>query len=269
VHVSTKLNRSHLITGKTALILPCLGRTELDVQNGAPQFVTVEDSMSCVHMSHGSLKPASPELRSECWIVTNLAKTVLGDKSSVDWDGLVTNYDRIRDHISHVVPGCEDYNKRVREPNGFVLPNGARKLDFKTSTCKANFTVHPLPDHGLAPDELMLMTIRSHDQYNTTIYGLDDRYRGIKGGRRVIFLNAADISERALKPGEFVNLVARKDSSGYHRVANEYMVVEYDIPRFCAAAYFPETNVLVSLENVADKSNTPVSKSIPITIRHS
>jgi molybdopterin-dependent oxidoreductase alpha subunit len=265
VQISTKLNRSHLVTGRTALILPCLGRTEIDLQSGAPQFVTVEDSMSMVHMSRGSLPPASTELRSEPWIVANLAKTVLGSRSGVDWHALATNYDTIRDHIANVVPGCEDYNRRVRQPDGFLLPNGARDRDFKTKTGKANFTIHSLPAQDLADGELMLMTIRSHDQYNTTIYGLEDRYRGVHNGRRVILMNGADIEAHGLKAGDFVDLVGRQDT--VERIAIKFAVTPYDIPSRCAGAYFPEANVLVPLDRVADKSNTPASKSIPITLR--
>ncbi len=263
-HVSTKLNRSHLITGRQALILPCLGRTEADVQASGPQFVTVEDSMSMVHASRGSLAPASAHLRSECSIVAGLARATLGARSQVDWESLTADYGRIRDAISHVVAGCEDYNARVRQPGGFRLPNGARELRFATSTGKARFTTHALPRHNLAPDEFLMMTIRSHDQYNTTIYGLDDRYRGIHNGRRVIFLHEQDIADAGLRAGQLVDLTSH--FRGERRTARQFTVVPYKIPRRSAATYFPEANVLVPIGSVAEKSNTPASKSVVITL---
>ncbi len=264
VQISTKPNRSHLITGEQALILPCLGRTERDTQEGKEQFVTVEDSMSMVHGSHGTLTPASEHLRSEPWIVAHLAKAVLGPESGVDWAALASDYDLIRDHISRVAPGFDDFNKRVRQRGGFRLPNGARERQFRTATGKARFTVHPIPPDPLGSGELLMMTIRSHDQFNTTIYGLDDRYRGISGGRRVVFMNAADISVAGLRAGDIVDLTGRHD--GRERVARRFRVAEYDIPRRCCATYFPEANVLVPLESVADKSNTPASKSVVVTV---
>jgi len=266
-HISTKLNRSHLITGDQALILPCLGRTEIDMQSAGPQFVTVEDSMSVVHMSHGGLPPASQDLKSEPAIVAGMAKSTLGSRSKVDWDGLITDYDRIRDHVEAVIPGFQDYNERVRKPGGFYLPNGARDLTFRTAPGKARFTVHQLTERRLAPGELLMMTIRSHDQYNTTIYGLEDRYRGIHEGRRVILMNAQDITEAGFEPGIWVDLIC--STAGRVRVAAGFAIVQYDIPRRCAATYFPEANALVPIENVADKSNTPASKSVVITLRKS
>jgi anaerobic selenocysteine-containing dehydrogenase len=188
-----KLNRAHLITGQRSLILPCLGRTERDVQASGEQFVSVEDTTGVVHMSRGVLKPASPELRSETAIVAGVAHATLGERSRVDWLGLADDYDRIRQHIEHVVPGFTQYNRRVREPGGFYLPNAPREGQFKTPTGRARFTVHPIPEHDLSGGKLLLTTIRSHDQFNTTIYGENDRYRGISGGRRVIFLNQGDI----------------------------------------------------------------------------
>ncbi|MCW3061708.1 MAG: hypothetical protein JWQ02_3529 [Capsulimonas sp.] len=267
VQISTKLNRSHLVTGRTALILPCLGRTEADIQASGPQFVTVEDSMSVVHRSRGALAPASEHLRSEPAIVAGMASATLGARSKVQWDQLASNYDLIRDHVSHVIPGFHDYNERVRETNGFRLPNSARERSFVTATQKARFTVHPIPETKLAPDELLMMTIRSHDQYNTTIYGLDDRYRGIHNGRRVVLLNAHDIEELGFQPQEWVDLIGH--FQGEERVAERFLIVPYDIPRRCAATYFPEANVLVPINSVADKSNTPTSKSVLITLRRS
>jgi molybdopterin-dependent oxidoreductase alpha subunit len=265
VHVSTKLNRAHLITGLQALILPCLGRTEIDEQSGGLQFVSVEDSMGVVHASRGSLKPASENLLSEPAIVAGLAVATLGDRSSVDWKGLISDYDRIRNHIACVIPGFEDYNKRVREPGGFYLPNGPREGRFSTSTGKAHFTVHPITRNKLEPGQYMMMTMRSHDQFNTTIYGLDDRYRGIYNGRRVVFLNPDDMKDEGLSPGQLVDLVSHFEDE--ERVANRFVVVPFSIPRKCAATYFPETNVLVPIRSVADKSNTPTSKSVIISLK--
>ena len=264
VQISTKLNRSHLVTGEQALILPCLGRSERDVQAGGEQFVTVEDSMSVVNASRGRLEPASSDLRSEPWIVAGLAATTLRGTGGVDWMGLAGNYDRIRDHISHVVPGFDRYNERIRQ-DVFYLPNGARRREFKTDTGKAKFLVHRIPRHDLARGEFLMMSVRSHDQFNTTIYGLDDRYRGIRGGRRVVFLNEDDVAEAGLAAGQIVDLVSGRD--GCERVAERFKVVPYSIPRRCAATYYPEANVLVPIDSVAEKSNTPASKSVPIRIR--
>jgi anaerobic selenocysteine-containing dehydrogenase len=267
VQVSTKLNRAHLITGEQALILPCLGRTEVDAQDGRPQFVTMENSMGIVHSSHGSLPPASEHLLSETAIVARLARATLGERSAVEWEALARDYDLIRDHISRVIPGFEDYNQRVRQPGGFYLPNLAREGTFKTRTERANFTIHELPRHQLEPGQFMMMTIRSHDQFNTTIYGLDDRYRGIMGERRVVLLNAEDIQEAGLKERQVVDLVSHFE--GEERWAHRFIVVPYPIPRRCAATYFPEANVLVPIGSVAEKSNTPASKSVVISIRPS
>jgi molybdopterin-dependent oxidoreductase alpha subunit len=264
-HVSTKLNRAHLITGRQALILPCLGRTEIDEQAGGPQFVTTENSMAVVEGWHGRLTPASEHLLSEPAIVAGLAKAVLGDRSRVDWDSLVSNYDRIRDHIEQVIPNFERYNERVRQPGGFYLPNPLRQLDFKTRDKLAHFTVHPLPRIELLPGQFLMMTMRSHDQFNTTIYGLDDRYRGIRNGRRVVFLNPDDMNSSGLNEGQTVDLVSHFE--GEERVARQFRVVPYSIPRGCAATYFPEANVLVPVRHFADKSHTPASKSVVISIR--
>lgn len=264
-HVSTKLNRAHLITGKRALILPCLGRTEVDVQADGPQFVTTENSMAVVETSQGRLPPASEHLMSEPAIVAGLAKAVLSNRNKTDWDRLIANYDRIRDHIERVIPGFEGYNQRVREPGGFYLPNPARQREFKTIDGRAHFTVHPLPQHDLKPDQFLMMTMRSHDQFNTTIYGLDDRYRGIHNGRRVVFLNPDDVRLSGLKEGQNVDLISHFE--GEERIARNFVIVPYSIPRRCAATYFPEANVLVPVRNFADKSHTPVSKSVVISIR--
>ena len=264
-HVSTKLNRSHLITGDRALILPCLGRTEIDIQASGPQFVTTENSMGVVQVSRGSLEPASEELLSEPQIVARLARATLEHRTTVNWEELAGDYDRIREAIERVVPGFDDYNARVREAGGFYLPNAARNRVFNTASGKAEFTVHELPEHHLAPDQFLMMTIRSHDQFNTSVYSSNDRYRGISDDRRVVFLNQEDIAAAGLHARQVVDLVSHFE--GEERIARRFAVVPYDIPRRCAATYFPEANVLVPVRNVALKSNTPVSKSVVISIR--
>ena len=264
-HVSTKLNRAHLITGDRALILPCLGRTEIDSQARGPQIVSTENSMGVVQMSRGTLEPASEDLLSEPQIIARLAQATLGDRSRVDWEALAGDYDRIRVKIERVVPGFEDYNVRVREPGGFYLPNAVRERVFNTATGKAMFTVHPLPIRQLKPGQFLMMTIRSHDQFNTSIYSSNDRYRGIKHGRRVVFLNKDDIVASGFKAGQKVDLVSHFE--GEERTARHFAVVPYDIPRGSAATYFPEANVLVPIGQVAEKSNTPASKSVVISIR--
>jgi len=264
-HVSTKLNRSHLITGERALILPCLGRTEIDMQVPGPQFVTTENSMGVVQQSRGSLAPASPELLSEPQIVARLARATLEDRTSVDWEALASDYDRVRAHIERVVPGFENYNARVREPGGFYLPNAVRDRVFNTASGKAVFTIHALPNHNLAPDQYLMMTIRSHDQFNTSVYSENDRYRGISDNRRVVFLNRDDIAAAGLGERQVVDLVSHFE--GEERIAKKFSIVPYDIPPRCAATYFPEANVLVPVRYVAEKSNTPVSKSVVISIR--
>ncbi len=267
VQVSTKLNRAHLITGEQALILPCLGRTEIDLQQSGPQMVTTENSMAVVEGWQGRLEPAAKELLSEPAIVAGLAKAVLGDRSRVNWEELQGNYDRIREHIEHVVPGFENYNQRAREPGGFYLPNPIRELKFNTDDGRAHFTVHELPQHDLQPGQFLMMTMRSHDQFNTTIYGLDDRYRGIRNGRRVVFLNPDDIRLDGLHDGQTVDLISHFE--GEERIAPRFTIVQYSIPRRCAATYYPETNMLVALRSFAEKSNTPASKSVVISIRPS
>ena len=266
-HVSTKLNRAHLITGQTALILPCLGRTEIDQQATGPQSVTTENSMAVVEEWRGRLQPASEHLLSEPAIVAGLAKATLGSRSTVDWETLIGDYDRVREHIEHVIPDFDNYNARVRKAGGFYLPNPIRERKFNTKDGKAHFTVHPLPQINLLADQFLMMTMRSHDQFNTTIYGLDDRYRGIHNGRRVVFLNPEDIRLANLTDGQAVDLVSHFD--GEERIARQFTVVPYSIPRRCAATYFPETNVLVPLRHFADKSHTPASKSVVISIRAS
>jgi molybdopterin-dependent oxidoreductase alpha subunit len=266
-HVSTKLNRAHLITGKIALILPCLGRSEIDRQESGDQFVTVEDSMGIINPSRGHSRPASDQLRSEPAIVAGLAQAALGNRGTVDWKGLIANYDRIRDHIERVVPGFENFNNRVRG-EVFYLPNDARdKRKFNNREGKAKFIVSELAPLKLGPGQYLLTTVRSHDQFNTTIYGLSDRYRGVYNGRRVIFMNADDIKAAGLQQGQLVDLTSYyKDE---RRLARHFMVAPIEIARGCTATYFPEANVLVSINNSASRSNTPVSKSVVISIASS
>ena len=223
--------------------------------------------MGVVHMSCGVLEPASPELRSETAIVAGIAHTTLAERSRVDWLGLADDYDRIRQHIEHVVPGFAQYNRRVRQPGGFYLPNLPREGQFRTPSGRARFTVHSIPEHDLSGGKLLLTTIRSHDQFNTTIYGENDRYRGISNGRRVIFLSCGDMDERGLKENQWVDIISHFVRE--QRRAARFKVVPYPIPRGCAAAYFPETNVLVPVNSVADGSNQPTSKSLTITLERS
>lgn len=266
VSISTKVNRTHLYPGTRALILPCLARSEVD----GGQFVTVEDSMSMVHASRGTLPPASEQLRSEPAIVCALAEALFAADpmhpgARVAWREYAADYDKIRDKIAEVVPGFADFNARIREPDGFQLPNSARDGSFADVGGRARFTVSPLLDLSLPPGRLRMMTMRSHDQYNTTIYGLDDRYRGVRGERRVVFVNPADMVELGLVERQVVDLVSEWHDG--ERVAEAFIVVPYDLPRRNCATYFPEANVLVPLDSYADRSNTPTSKSVVIRVR--
>jgi molybdopterin-dependent oxidoreductase alpha subunit len=263
VQVSTKLNRSHLEHGREALILPCLGRTERDERNGVEQFVTVEDSMGMIHASAGRLKPGSAQLRSEVAIVTGLAAAVFGE--DVGWGAMGADYSLIRSHITAVVPGFDDFEARVAVPGGFALPNAPRdSRTFRTATGKARLTVNPITAVEVPAGHLLLQTVRSHDQFNTTVYGLDDRYRGVRGERRVVFANAGDLTELGFADGDVVDLVSVWDDG--ERRAPAFRVIAYDTPRGCAAAYFPEANVLVPLDSTAEGSNTPTSKSVVIRL---
>ena len=262
VQISTKLNRAHLIHGEAALILPCLGRTEVDEQASGPQFVSVENSMGVVHDSQGMLEPASPSLKSEVAIVAGIAEATLGSEN-VNWGALRDDYNRIREHISRVIPGCENYSERVRGA-GFYLPNGPREQHFTTDTEKAKFTVHPIPKESLKDGQYIMMTIRTHDQFNTTIYGLDDRYRGIKNERRVILMNPEDMAEAGIEKGDVLDLTSHFKKE--ERVARRFIALPYAIPRRCTATFFPEANVLVPIGSTADKSNTPVSKNVVISV---
>ncbi|MBF6097934.1 FdhF/YdeP family oxidoreductase [Nocardia cyriacigeorgica] len=266
VQVSTKLNRSHVVHGATALILPTLGRTDLDIQDGVKQQVSVEDSMSMVHLSTGRLHPVSEHLRSEVAIVCELAQHLFGPDHPVPWAEFRRDYDRIRDSIARVVPGCADYNRKVRRRNGFVLPHPPRDArEFRTATGRANFAVNELTWLPVPPGRLILQSLRSHDQYNTTIYGLEDRYRGIHGGRKVVLVNAADIAELGFTDGELVDLVSEW-SDGVQRRVEGFRIVAYSTPRGNAAAYYPETNPLIPLDHVAARSNTPVAKAVTIRL---
>ncbi|WDM60685.1 FdhF/YdeP family oxidoreductase [Pseudomonas sp. NEEL19] len=272
VQISTKLNRSHLVTGRDALILPCLGRTEIDLQAAGPQGVTVEDTFSMVHLSHGQLRPRSPHMRSEPWIIAGMAKATLGNQP-IDWAYAVADYNRIRDMIADVIPGFARFNERLNSPGGFHLGNHAAERNFRTATGKARFMPHTLPEglvnakvlaRGDKPD-LILQTLRSHDQYNTTLYGLDDRYRGVFGLREVVFVNEADIRRLGFEPGEHVDLVSLWED-GVERRVSGFRLVAYDVPQGQAAAYYPETNPLVPLESYGEGTYTPTSKFVAIKL---
>lgn len=272
VQISTKLNRSHLVTGRDALILPCLGRTEIDMQANGPQGVTVEDTFSMVHISHGQLRPRSPHLRSEPWIIAGMAQATLG-KQPIDWEYAVADYGRIRSMIADVIPGFTDFNERLQHPGGFHLGNNAADRTWRTATGKARFSPHQLPEQlvnakvlarGDKPD-LILQTLRSHDQYNTTLYGLDDRYRGVFGLREVVFVNEVDIRRMGFEPGEHVDLVSLWED-GVERRVSGFRLVAYDVPEGQAAAYYPETNPLVPLESYGEGTYTPTSKFVAIKV---
>jgi molybdopterin-dependent oxidoreductase alpha subunit len=267
VQVSTKINRSHLVCGTTALILPTLGRTEIDMQASGPQVVSVEDSTCSVHTSRGPLPPASPHLRSEVAIVTGLAEATLGDRHGLDWRGMRADYRRIRRLITRVVPGCQTYEVNVSRPGGYVLPHPPRdSRTFPTESGRAEFTVSTIEALQVPPGHLILQTVRSHDQFNTTIYGFSDRYRGIEGGRQVVFVNPRDISELGFHDGEIVDLVTHWEGDDHVRRASGFRIVAYQTPRGSAAAYYPETNSLVPLDSTAAESNTPTSKSVIIRL---
>jgi len=263
VHVATKLNRSHLCHGDEALLLPCLGRSERDVQASGAQVVTVEDSLAMVHESKGRLNPASEHLRSEVAIVAGLGEALFG--KDIGWRDMLSDYRVIRRHIEHVVPGFDDYNRRVSEPGGFMLPRGPHdSRTFPTETGKARFTRTEFDVLEVPEGHLILQSVRAHDQFNTTVYGFDDRYRGIRGGRRVVFVNESDLRDRGLHDADEVDLISV--FSDGERCAKGFRAVAYPTPKGCAAAYFPEVNVLVPLDSTALGSNTPTSKSIIIRI---
>lgn len=267
VHVSTKLNRSHLVHGDEALILPTLSRSDKDMVGGEAQFVSCENSMGVVQMSKGILEPISKDLLNENQIVCRLAKATFGSRSVVNWDTYANSYDAVRDAIAEVIPGFENYNQKVRVPAGFYLPNGPRtgKFNSKEFGDKVGFNIAGLPEHAMAADEYRMTTIRSHDQFNTTIYGLDDRYRGVHNERRVIFMNERDIAKAGFKAGSRVDLY--NNFGGVERVARLFVIVPYNIPEGNTATYYPEANVLIPIDSVAEKSNTPTSKLVFITIK--
>jgi len=264
-HISTKLNRSHLVHGREALILPTLGRSDIDALRGERQFVTCENSMGVVQASRGVLKPVSNALLSEPTIVARLAQATFGKDGPVDWTRFASHYNPIRDAIEQTIPGFSKYNARVRIPGGFYLPNANREGRFSTPGAKARIHTSPLTWPKLREGELLMMTIRSHDQFNTTIYGLHDRYRGIFNERRVVLMSEADIRRHGLRAGDPVDLFNHHGNR--ERAARNFIVVAYPIPERCIATYFPETNVLVPIESVAERSNTPVSKAVVVTVR--
>ena len=267
VHISTKINRSHLVCGTTALILPTLGRTEIDIQASGHQFVSVEDSTCSVHASRGPLRPVSPHLRSEVAIVTALAESTLGNRYGINWRGMREDYREIRRHIARVVPGCESYEVNVTRPGGFVMPHPPRdSRTFPTESGRAEFTVSTIEALQVPLGHLILQTVRSHDQFNTTIYGFSDRYRGIERGRRVVFVNRRDIEELGFHDGDVVDLVTHWEGDDHVRRAHAFRIVAYQTPRGTAAAYYPETNPLVPLDSTAVGSNTPTSKSVIIRL---
>ncbi len=265
VQISTKLNRSHVVPGRTALILPTLGRTEKDRTGGRNQRVTVEDSLCVVHTSQGPLKPAGAQLRSEVDIVCSMAAATLGDRFDLPWEAFRSDYSEIRRRIAHVVPGCEAYDEKVDRPGGFTMPHPPRDTrTFNTESGRAVFAVSPIDVLQVPEGRLLMQTLRSHDQFNTTIYGLDDRYRGVSGGRRVVFVHPDDITALGLRVDQYVDLVSEWDGS--ERRAHGFRVVAYQQPRGCAAAYYPETNPLVPLDSTAESSNCPTSKSVIIRL---
>ncbi|WP_068279732.1 FdhF/YdeP family oxidoreductase [Aldersonia kunmingensis] len=267
VQVSTKINRSHLVCGETALILPTKGRTEKDVQASGEQYITVEDSTCSVHASRGPLEPASPHLKSEVDIVTRIAEAALGDRHGIGWRGMRDDYRTIREHISRVVVGCDGYEVNARRPGGFVMPHPPRdSRTFPTKSGRAEFAVSPIEVLQVPPKHLVLQTFRSHDQFNTTIYGLSDRYRGIEGGRRVVFVHPDDIAAAGFRDGDLVDLVTHWPGDDVVRRADRFRIVSYDTPRGSAAAYYPETNPLVPLDSTAEKSNCPTSKSVIVQL---
>jgi anaerobic selenocysteine-containing dehydrogenase len=269
VHIATKLNRSHLLLARQSFILPCLGRTEIDMQESGPQSVTVEDSMSMVHASRGGLKPASEHLKSEPAIIAAMAMATLPN-TKVRWSELIADYNKIRHGIEGVFPAFADFNNRIKHPGGFRLYVAASEREWLTPNKKANFLVYPgLEEDPSNANALTLTTIRSHDQYNTTMYGLNDRYRGITGRRDVVFVNEHDLSKRGLSHGDLVD-IAVDDPAGpalSERIMRGLTAVAYKIAEGSVAAYYPEANVLIALDHYDAKSGTPSYKSVPVQIR--
>ena len=265
VQISTKLNRTHLVTGKTALILPTFGRSEKDMKNGKERYITVENSMGRVRQSRGILKPTSTNIKSEPDIIAELADFHFKGNHTMDWKAMGEDYELIRTNIDRVVKGFDKTSERSKG-SGYYLPNNVRELDFSMlPNGRAQFTLNKLPDHRLVSGEFMLMTIRSHDQFNTTIYGLDDRYRGVYNERRVLFMNEMDMKNQNLKKLDVVDISSNYDNT--ERTAYKFLVIPYKIPLGNLAAYFPETNVLVPYNHYADRSRTPISKSIKVSLK--
>ena len=267
VQIATKLNRGHLFTGGTSLILPCLSRTERDVQSSGPQISSVENTVSKVTRTQGRMAPASEQLLSEIAIICGIAKATVGDRANIDWDAMTANYDVIRDHIAQVVPGTEEYNERIREKEGFYMPIPPKERIFKTDNGKAKFTVNPMSPIVLEPGQLFMTTVRSHDQFNTVVYGLDDKYRGVEGGRRVIFMHPDDMAARGLEAKTLVDITSH--FRGQTRTMKHFQAIPHPIARNCTATYFPEANPLVPLDSVARGSCQPASKSVVISVERS
>ena len=264
VFVSTKLNRGHLVTGKTSLMLPCYAHVDIDRQQSGHQFTTCENSMGVVSMNRGVLEPLEGDMLSEVAIISSIAISTLGTRSKTNWVGFTQNYDTIRDSIARVIPGFGQFNEKVRKPGGFYLPNGPRERNFTTQNGKANFSVTDMVMHDMVPDQLVMMSIRSHDQFNTTIYDYNDRYRGVYGERRVIFMNPRDMRDRGIRERQLVNIISHFE--GQERKLEKFIAIPYNIPVGNTAAYYPEVNPLVPVASVADISNTPTSKFIVVTV---
>ena len=265
VFVGTKLNRGHLTTGETSLLLPCFAHVDIDMQKAGHQMTSCENSMGVVSQNKGILVPLAGEMMSEVAIISGMAIATLGEKTNIaDWVAMTENYDVIRDHISRVIPGFEGFNEKLRKPGGFYLPNGPRERKFTTPDGKAHFTKTTLEKYDVAPDQLILMTVRSHDQFNTTIYEYNDRYRGIHGERRVLFMNPADMAARSLKAKDLIDITSHYQ--GEERRVEKFVAVPYDIPKGNVCAYFPEANPLVPIGSVAKVSNTPTSKYVVVTV---
>lgn len=265
VFVGTKLNRGHLTTGETSLLLPCFTHLDIDMQKSGHQMTSCENSMGVVSQNKGVLVPLEGQMMSEVAIISGMAIATLGNRTNIaDWVAMTENYDVIRDHIARVIPGFENFNEKLRRPGGFYLPNGPRERKFTTKNGMANFTTTELEKHHLEPDQLVLMTVRSHDQFNTTIYEYNDRYRGIHGERRVLFMNEQDMADRGIKAKDLIDITSHFE--GEKRTVEKFVAVPYDIPKGNVSAYFPEANPLVPVSSVAKTSNTPTSKYVVVTV---
>ena len=264
VFVGTKLNRGHLTTGETSLLLPTFAHVDIDMQKSGHQMTSCENSMGVVSQNKGILVPLDGDQLSEVAIISGMAIATLGDKTRTDWVAMTENYDVIRDRIARVIPGFEDFNQKLREPGGFYLPNGPRERKFTTKDGKAHFSTTTLEKYEIEPDQLIMMTVRSHDQFNTTIYEYNDRYRGIHNERRVLFMNPADMATRGIKAKDLIDITSH--FQGEERTVEKFVAVPYDIPKGNVCAYFPEANPLVPITSVAKVSNTPTSKYVIVTV---